>query len=88
MITSAALMISYLALATSIPHANVKPATAPIVIDMAQPQSDLAPDETENLQAEIDAPGAPAISPEFETPREWKKRMVRPCTRVGNRVTC
>ncbi|WP_404713228.1 hypothetical protein [Sphingomonas sp. MMS24-J13] len=39
-------------------------------------------DEGENLVAELDTTG------EVETPREWKKRMVRPCTRVGSRMTC
>jgi hypothetical protein len=82
MFASLTLLITCLAVATSVPQTIVTPAPQPIVASRTGPQADLTPDETEDLQAEIDTPVAP------ESPKEWKKRMVRPCTRVGNRVTC
>jgi hypothetical protein len=81
MFTSIALLIGYVALSSAVPQPIVTQ-PAPVVRSATGPQADLAPDESENLVAEVYTTGT------VETPREWKKRMVRPCTRVGNRVTC
>lgn len=81
MFSSFALLISYVAVSSAVPQPIFKQPT-PVVRSATGPQADLAPDDSENLVGEVDTPG------EVETPREWKKRMVRPCTRVGNRLTC
>ncbi len=79
--TSVALLVAWVAMgASALPPPQ--PATQPVEAAKSKPQQDLAPDETENLQGDVDVPA------ERETPGEWKKRMVRPCTRVGNKVTC
>lgn len=82
-------MFAYLVLvATAVTMSASSPPAAPravpgtMIAQKQVSQPDLAPDESENLQAEIEGPT------QSETPKEWKKRMVRPCTRVGNRVTC
>jgi hypothetical protein len=87
MFDSLALVISCLALAAGMPHDTAKPAPLPAVATVQVSQADRAP-ESENLQAELDEPASLDIPKIIETPGEWKKRMVRPCTRVGNRVTC
>lgn len=82
MFASIALLVSCVAVSSAAPLAPAEPVSPPIVASSTGPQADLAPDESENLVAEIDSPAG------VETPKEWKKRMVRPCTRVGNRMTC
>lgn len=77
MFASVALFVSSIALSmVPQPIAQQPIAQQPIPeLHTTGAQADAAADGSENLVAELDTTG------EVETPREWKKRMVRSCTR-------